>query len=494
MKPNILLITADQMRWDCLGCTGNPVIRTPFLDSLARKGIMFTNAFSPNPICVPARATIMTGNYPAVCTGERTNSGSIKPHQPLLTEILKKAGYETYATGKLHFLPYSPPDKPRLVHGFQHVDLHESGRILACYDPEGKKRGLEDYFDYLAETGWSGYSRAHGAGNNDVRPCPSPLPAEHYVDAWVARCAMRRIEEHQKQFPDRPFFLWMSSPKPHPPYDPPRPYDSLYDPRSLPPPSGSPELLKDRYILIDAIRYTHALTSLSPQAWQVIRSYYYGCISFLDAMVGRLLKYLEKSGILKDTFILFTADHGDLLGDFGSAFKANHLNGSVRIPFLVCGPGVPEGRISPALVGLQDILPTLAALAESNIGQKVHGSNLWPVFQNPEIKLREVFYSSTASRFGFSAMVTDGIWKYIYSEPNGTEELYHQPEDIKEVDNLAGKAKFAAQLKYWREKLKEYAREFSDDDIFDGNQLRKKEISREEIRRLPVSGMGWRWY
>lgn len=139
MMPNILLIFADQMRWDCLGCAGNPVIKTPNLDKLAHSGILFRNAFSPKPICVPARASLMTGNYPQVCTKIKGNGGRIKPGQVLLTEVLKKAGYRAYASGKLHFVPYSPPGTPRLVHGFEHVDLCESGRIIAMCDPEGKK-------------------------------------------------------------------------------------------------------------------------------------------------------------------------------------------------------------------------------------------------------------------------------------------------------------------------------------------------------------------
>ena len=245
-QPNILLITADQFRWDCLGCGGNPVIQTPHLDALAARGVRFENAYTPNPICVPARASMMTGNYSFRCTGSKQNSGRIRDDQPLLTEVLKAVGYRTYALGKLHFVPYAPPGEPRLVHGFEHVDLHESGRMLAKFDPKGELEGVEDYFDYLENEGWSGYTRAHGIGNNDVRPCPSPLPVEHTVDHWIADCTIRQIDRHRREFSDRPFFMWMSSPKPHSPYDPPRPYDDLYDPRTVPAPFGSVDDLADR--------------------------------------------------------------------------------------------------------------------------------------------------------------------------------------------------------------------------------------------------------
>ena len=493
-QPNILLITADQMRWDCLGCAGNETIQTPNLDGLAARGVVFRNAFTPNPICVPARASIMTGNYPHVCTGTKSNGGRIRDGQPLLTEVLKGVGYRTYALGKLHFVPYAPPDEPRLVHGFEHVDLHESGRILAKYDPEGKLSGVEDYFDYLKTVGWGGYSRAHGVGNNDVRPCPSPLPQEHTVDHWIADCTLRQLDRHAREFPDRPFFMWMSSPKPHSPYDPPRPYDALYDPRTAPAPFGSEADLDDRNPYIDQVRITHAVRTLSPEAWQVIRTYYYGCITFLDAMIGRVLDRLKEMGKLEETLVLFAADHGDLLGDFGSCFKANHLNGSVRVPLIVAGPGVAEGVVSRALVGLQDILPTLATAAGTTLGQAVHGVDLTSHLADPTVSVREVFYSQTLESPWQSAMVADGTWKYIYSEANATEELYDQESDPDERINRIHDPSQADRLAHMRAQLRTCAEELGDTRILDGDGFASTPVDRDELRKQPVGGMGWRWY
>lgn len=493
--PNILLVTADQFRWDCLGCMGNQVIKTPNLDAIADRGVVFSNAFTPDPICVPARATIMTGNYPQICTGQKTNGGRIRDGQPLLTEVLKAVGYRTYALGKLHFAPYSPPDQPRLVHGFEHVDLHESGRMIGQYDPRGEAQGIEDYFDYLKSVGWRGYTRAHGVGNNDVRPCPSPLPAEHYVDHWIADCTITQIDRHSREFSGRPFFMWMSSPKPHSPYDPPRPYDNMYDPREIPAPFGSADDLIDRNPYLDQTRYTHAITTLSPEAWQVIRSYYYGCISFLDAMIGRVVDHLEKKGLLDNTLILFTADHGDLIGDFGSCFKANHLNGSVRIPFIAAGPGVAQGKMSRALVGLQDILPTFVTFAGADIGQSVQGMDLSPHLEDTNIPVRDLFYSTTRTGVGRqSAMVTDGQWKYIYSEANATEELYDQVNDQGELYNLARAPEQKDRLMAMRKLLRECAIEFDDTEILDGDGFARTNVDRTKFADAPVSGMGWRWY
>ncbi len=493
-QPNILLITADQMRWDCLGCAGNPVITTPNLDSIAERGMVFDNAYTPDPICVPARATIMTGNYPQTCTGEKANLGRIRDEQPLLTETLKKVGYRAYATGKLHFLPYSPPGNPRLVHGFDHVDLHESGRILGLFAPYGKT-GLEDYYDYLISSGWKGYTRAHGIGNNDVRPCSSPLPANHYVDSWIADCTIRQLGEHFTENPKKPFFMWMSSPKPHSPYDPPRPYDSMYDPRTIPAPFSSPESLEDRSPILEANKYNHATDSLSPEAWQVIRSYYYGNISFLDAMIGRVLEYLDKLKQLDNTLILFTSDHGDLLGDFGSCFKSNMLNGAVRVPFVVSGPGVARGKHSSSLIGLQDILPSLAAMAGTNPGQEVDGIDLREVFDNPERKVRQVYYSTTQNETGQIAMTATEDWKYIYSEQGAVEELYDQRSDRGESTNLAHASEYSTELNTMRHYLEQSAITFNDINLFDGSRLAASPaLNRHKTHDQSYCCMGWRWY
>jgi len=491
--PNILLITADQLRWDCLGCMGNPVIRTPHLDALADEGTRFTNAFSPDPICVPARACIMTGNYPQLCTGAKTNSGSIRACQPLLTEVLKSAGYRTYALGKLHFLPYAAPGEPRTLHGFEEAELTESGRILQQHDPEGRLRGVEDYFDFLADNGYFGYTRAHGVGNNDVRPCPSPLPAELYTDHWIADRTIAALDRHRANCPDRPFFIWMSSPKPHSPYDPPRPYDNAYDPRQVPPPFGSPELLPWIDPYVDATRYSHGVTSLSPQAWQVIRSYYYGNITFLDHQIGRVLARLDTLGLRDDTLVVFASDHGDLVGDFGSCFKACHLNGSVRVPLIAAGPGVRRGAVSVALAGLQDLLPTFAARAGARIGQPVQGIDLSGLLDGATASVREVFYSTTGAPGRQSAMLTDGKFKYTYSEHGGIEELYDQQADIGETRNLArepGRARLCAQ---WRERLVAEARRLEDPLVADG-ELPRAGLDRSAFPSRAATSLGWRWY
>ncbi len=492
--PNILLFCADQLRADALGCYGNNVCRTPNLDALATAGVLFENTFTPNPICVPARAVITTGNYPHVCTGTKNNSGRIRDDQPKLAEHFARCGYETYACGKLHYVPYAPPGEPRLLHGYQHCDLTESGRLQWLYNPAGGQRGLEDYIDYLADVGWAGYSRAHGAGNNDVRPCPSPLPAEHHVDHWVADRAIARLGEHLANRADKPFLIWCSFPKPHSPMDPPIEYATMYDPREVPPPVGGESTLADRNPLLEATRITHGMDTLSPAARQVIKAYYYAVISHQDAQVGRVMAALAAAGAAEDTIIMFMADHGDLMGDFGVYFKSNFLEGAVRVPLLVKAPGRPGGQRRSQLVGLQDVLPTLAALTDCPLGREVHGIDLTNALSDADADVREFYYSQCMDDPRQAAMICDGRWKYCYAQQGPTEELYDLAEDPHELVNLAARGDAEKLLEPWRERLMAEARRLGDTALLDGKKLKTAPLDRAAIGKLPISGMGWRWF
>ena len=494
-RPNVLLIMADQLRADALGCYGNHVCRTPNLDAMAAAGVVFENSFTPNPICVPARATLITGNYPHVCTRNKANGGTVADDQPKMPERFARAGYETCACGKLHYVPYEPPGKPRRLYGWQQCDLAESGRLVGQFDPEGKLRGLEDYHDYLADVGWAGYSRAHGIGNNDVRPCPSPLPAEHHVDHWVADRTIQRLNEHLEHHRDQPFLLFCSFPKPHSPYDPPAEYLDLYDPREIPPPVGDASMLSDRAPHSDRERYMRAFTSLSPAARQVIKMYYYATITHQDAQIGRVLDALDAAGVADDTLVVYCADHGDLMGDFGTYFKCSFLEGSVRVPLIVRGPGVPAGGRRRQLVGLQDVLPTLAAMCDVSVGAGVQGLDLSTALADDAAPLRDLYYAQCMNDPRQTAMVTDGRWKYIYAQEGPTEELYDLETDPHELVNLALSPGAKKTLAPWRERLIVEARRLGDTTLFDASgRLVTSPLDRASFRKLPITDMGWRWF
>ena len=495
-QPNILIFFADQLRADALGCYGNTVCQTPNLDALAASGTRFENSFTPDPICVPARACLTTGNYPHRATGTKNNTGLIRDDQPRLAAHFAACGYETYACGKLHYVPYAAPDQPRLLHGFQHCDLTESGRLVNQHDPLCTRRGLEDYIDYLADVGYEGFSRAHGIGNNDVRSSPSPLPAEHHVDAWVANRTIQRLNEHVEHHAehDKPFLIFSSFPKPHSPYDPPHEYLARYDVRDIPAPVGDPAMLADRNPFLQRTRVTHGIETLSPAALRVIKMHYYALITHQDAQVGRVMKALEQSGQADNTIVLFLADHGDLMGDFGTYFKCNFFEGSVHVPILFAGHGVPAGQRRQQLVGLQDILPTLAAMTDCPLGQDVHGLDITQAVRHADASVRDLYYSQCFDAPQQLAMVTDGRWKYCWAQQGPTEELYDLATDPHELTNLATRPDAESLLAPWRERLIAEARKVGDTGILDGDTLASAPCDREAIAKLPISGLGWRWF
>jgi len=469
--PNILFIMTDQMRHDALACNGNPVINTPNYDRLAAEGVNFSNSFSTNPICVPARATIITGCYSHKCTGTKNNSGAIRDGFPLLPEILAEQGYETYSAGKLHYLPYAAPDEPRLTHGFQHVKLCESGRILSKFDPKAEKRGVEDYIDYLADVGWAGYSRADAMGNNDVYPNSTPIPEEHYVDSWVADCSLTFLEEHLKKHPNKPFFLHASFPKPHSAFDPPHPWDRMYDPRTMPLPQGDIDLLKERE-LDDMVlqNWEYMWDLLSPQAKQTITAHYYGLISLQDKQVGRILDFLDARNLTQDTIIVYTSDHGEMLGDLGLYFKVKMYNGSIRVPLMFAYPAkLPQGTVCDMPAGIHDIMPTLLSLADIPLNAPVDGIDLTPAMLG-KYQERTCMVSHTLESPRQQYMVADKEYKYIYHEVNGVEELYDQSFDRGELHNLA--KDMPEKVTEFREYLKEWCMKMGDTEIFDGENFK----------------------
>lgn len=495
-KPNVLLITADHMRNDAIGANGNPFVRTPHLDALAERGVTFTNASTPNPICVPGRACITTGNYSHKCTGHKNNGGRIRDDQVKIAEHFSEAGYWSCAVGKLHYVPFSGPCEPRLVHGFERWEACESGRIVSLYGmpgserqgerhPDGTLKGLEDYHDYLHEVGWGGYQRAHGIGNNDVHAGPAPMPAEHHEEAWVGSRSIANLQEHLRARPEQPFFMWTSFAKPHSPYDPPEPYNRAYDPRELPAPGGSRELLEDRDPLVRHWPVAYGWNKLSPQGVQYSRAHYFGLVTFQDEQIGRIVGYLREAGQLDNTIIIYSADHGDLLGDFGCFFKCNMFNGSVGVPLIMAGPGIAAQGRSDALVGLQDILPTVAALSGCPLPQSVDGLDV-------TASSREFYISQSLDSPNQRYMVRDKRYKYVYHELGGVEELYDEQEDPQELRNLAREN--VALKNAMRGVLMDWCRENGDESIFDGGDLKVSDPSLAAVTEFEGRRMGWRWY
>jgi arylsulfatase len=497
MKPNILFIMCDQMRYDAIGANGNSKIRTPHLDALARESVHFTNAYTPNPICVPARASLTTGCYPHQCTGFKGNDGVIQPGFPLLGTEMQKRGYKTYCMGKLHYLPYMSTPAERVTHGIETVELYESGRVLQKFDPNLEREGLEDYYDYLKEVGWHGYTRANGMGNNDVYAASSVIPAEHYVDTWVADRALHHMQTHLETAPDQPFLMWASFPKPHSAFDPPHPYDQLYDPRELDEPAGDIQDLLKLGIDHSYQEYIRFMwDKLSPQAKRKIKANYYGLITLQDQQIGRLLQFLKDNGLEEDTIVVYTTDHGEMLGDKGIYFKRILYDPAVRIPLMIKYPKkLPDSFRTACLAGLQDLLPTLCSLTGEPLEAAVDGKDLTPVLTRAE-KVRDYYVSqcNTADPDrpdSQIAMITDGRFKYIYTVYGGVEELYDLENDPHELRNLAPECRSRAAQ--YRKLLWQWCVENNDREMVDGADLVKAAKAPLDIKP-PANPFGRRFY
>jgi arylsulfatase A-like enzyme len=362
--------------------------------------------------------------------------------------------------------------------------------MLAKFDPMDEKGGVEEYHDYLKSTGWGGYTRAHGMGNNDVFPVTTVIPKEHFVDAWVADRSLYYVDQHLDKAPDTPFFMWASFPKPHSAFDPPRPYDELYDPRNMPVPSGSINDIQERGLAFFYKNHKENMwDKLSSEAMKNIKAHYYALITFQDEQIGRIIKRLEDPCLLDNTIIIYTTDHGDMLGDFGLYFKSNFYNASARIPFLLSYPKkLPVGVASDALAGLQDILPTLLSLCGIDYSYNFDGIDLTKAISGEEERSQFVGQCLTGEEQQY--MLCDKEYKYIYHAFGGIEELYCM-NDIKELRNLAG-VKHELCAKY-KQALTKWCIDNGDDMIIkDGGLVKYEKVD------LPImtgaKGFGRRMY
>ena len=386
--PNVLCIITDQQRADHLSCMGNPTLQTPHIDRLASSGVRFTRAYVNNPLCMPGRATLFTGQTPRG-HGVRTNGIPLNPSLPTMVQALAASGYRTHAVGKLHltcFFAGSGQDAARLdpLAYTESAPLWESGRIRQLPTPYYGFQTVEfagghgshlwgDYAHWL-EGHHPGALRLYrpeaalrpptGADQSWV----SAIPAEWHHSTWIAD---RTIAFLQQEGRERPFFLWCSFPDPHHPFCPPEPYASRYDPASIPVPLRREGELDDlpphfrRSYEEDVLVSGRRVRTRMPDAHrQEIIAHTYGMIALIDEQVGRVLDCLEALGLRQDTIVVFLSDHGDLMGDHGLLNKGPfHFEGLIRVPFIWSWPGhFPAGRATAALASFLDFAPTLLDL------------------------------------------------------------------------------------------------------------------------------------
>jgi arylsulfatase A-like enzyme len=333
--PNILFIWTDQHRYDAFGAAGNVNIKTPNIDRLADSGIRFTNAHCPSPICGPGRAACFTGMYPPGC-GAVLNWISLKSGTLLMTDHLYQSGYYNALVGKLHLSPAADRhgfdwkrlcDSPHGVYSWDEIIYNDYLRFLEreCYPehPEQAERagGESERVNAQDPRFWLGWSWADDA---------------HHMTTWTGNESVAFLENWQGK---QPFFLNVSFFGPHHPYATSEPWDSMYDPQALPLPDTWRREKTGPVFDRTKKKMQTTMRQWDETLWRDIQAKYYGNISQIDREVGRILDTLKARGLWENTLIVFTADHGDHMGDFGLLGKGDMYDSSVKIPFIVKPPG-----------------------------------------------------------------------------------------------------------------------------------------------------------
>ena len=437
-RPNVLFIMVDEMRWDALGCEKHAVVRTPNLDRLAREGVRFAHTYTVSPVCSPARASAFTGRYAHV-HGVTSNGTPAHNGEVFLPSILKHYGYHTAIAGKLHYAPR------RYDFGFDQ---------FWSFSSEGPTPEL-GYNEYLR--------KKHGSpGKWPIVPgtCPWPddplgrdvglfrYPEEDFETDWITARSLEYLRSRQGK--PQPWFLFTSYLKPHSPSVEPEPYFSMYDPKKMPVPKLPPDAKAARAAARGQQRRHYVDDE---EMMRVMSAKYYGAITHVDRHVGQLLAELEALGMAQDTLVLFTADHGNMLGDKGRWFKGIQYEGSARIPLLWRGPkGTAEngGRVVPQVVENTDVMPSILETAGIPVPQGVQGRSFLKLARGGDAQWKDRCFSQLRG-----GMLVEGQWKLIDNslEGSGPFELYNLESDPKEERNLAEDARQRERVQAMRGKL-----------------------------------------
>ncbi len=458
-RPNILLIMTDQQRGDCLGIDGHPVLQTPNLDWLARTGARFRRGYSECPSCIPARRVLMSGQAPAV-NGMVGYRDGIEWHPShTLAGELAKAGYQTEMVGKLHLYPL------RKRYGFSHMSLADGTRA---------NNGHNEYVDWLMEGGAVPFEAgtAHGVASNGWVGRPDILPEEKTHTFWCVDQAMRFIRQRD---PTGPFFLNVSFIQPHPPLTPPRFYYDRYIASDLPMPvvgDWAPVFEGP----VKGLDPNASIMCIDEQPMRYARAAYYGMINHIDDQVGRLIQYMQAQGVFKNTLVLFTSDHGEMLGDHNMFRKTYAYEASARVPFFVRPPQsweYPSELVLNTPVGLQDIMPTFLETAGADIPDTVTGHSMLPLMRGETDGWRRYLHGEHAGCYRYEDGVhflTDGHYKYLWYSQTGQEQLFDLNADPNEHFDLARQPVNRALLDPWRPRMIETLRQ-RPEGFTDGERL-----------------------
>jgi arylsulfatase len=447
-RPNILFLTADQMRADALGIV-NGWTRTPNLDQLAREGVLVRGAITNSAECIPARFSLALGLYPHQTGVWQNERCTLNPEYPNWMQALGQAGYETSLFGKTHLHPHEGDlrDRVDLMHayGLQTVDEttgpQASAFVLSNMTQSWQEQGLwERYREDVAE-------RVR-VKRHVVRP--TVLGVEHHYDVYVGRQAARYLAGLED---GRPWFCWVSFGGPHEPWDAPEPYASLYERADISPPAPrlrAPEQV--RGLLRRVFDSTYYSPPLEPDEVRAMRANYAGNVTLIDEQIGALLDVVRRRGELDRTLVVFTSDHGEMNGDQGLLYKANFLDPVIQVPLIIRPPGVGARatRSTVSVVAeLMDVGATILDYASCHLAGPSYARSLRPMIEGRATTHRE--YAATEF-LGHAALVEAG-WKIEFDPDDRPTLLFDRVSDPREQVNLADDRRYADVIAGLRERL-----------------------------------------
>lgn len=474
MPKNIIFIMTDQQRADSLGCTGNPVCKTPNIDALAGRGAVFRQHFTPHQICSPSRSTLFSGLY-ARNHGLTRNGVALPEELPLITHDLKAANYRTHGVGKFHFQPilagaeHAMPDSNAFwtlpesedwtgpFYGFDSVDIL-IGESVSATEGGHYARWLEAKAPEAAALYLPENALEPPAGDMD-EVWKAAIPFELHYNSWITD---RACDFLQSQKDDTPFFLFLSYPDPHHPFSPPAPWCHMYDPQDMPAPASAPdELSKMPSYLLDSDRedqagksYVDFLRNPGPPREQGFLqttrrfsdaslrqaiAHTYGMVSMIDDCIGRLMAQLGSLGLTEDTLIIFTSDHGELLGDHGLIRKGpSPYRSLLHVPLIIAGPGITPGD-RDGITSHLDLRATLQEHLELPRAE-TDGVSFAHLLSAPELAGRDHLFAEYHPRTRketYNQTLLTNDWRItVYPERPDWGELFNLTEDPGEHVNL----------------------------------------------------------
>lgn len=423
--PDVLIILTDQwspryLSWD------NPQVRTPNLDRLAAEGMIFDACYTASPVCVPARISLVTGLYPhnhGHAVWSNPNGYYLPPESAPMFRDLQQAGYATAQIGKLHW--YTGPDWKR---GFASLEAYHRAMgldfVVDVSGPVDSPQAKDPYAQYLRQLGLLDKVAADLRQRYlewEFEPRASVVSPEHYHDGFVTRAAVDFIQRQPKE---KPMCQVVSLHSPHPPLDAPGEFATMFDPDSLTLPVNVPESFRRDNRTIDRAGVRNLLAN------------YLGKMAFVDSCAGRLIQAMRERGTWDQAFVVFTADHGEMMGAHGFLTKGRFWEESARVPLVIRWPGrVKPGRTA-ALAQLMDVYPTVVEAGGGKMTPGRFARSLLPVAEGRQGAVREEVLSEIGKAPPLGLMLRNGRHKWWCE--GGADFLFDLEADPWEQANLAG--------------------------------------------------------